>query len=249
MSILSRSYFGKGKLSMKSSSKAGLRAIAWVGALALLPLSSQAEPAAPKAKASGSQAEPASPGEAAAPAATGAASVALKAHEQEAVEWATQLGRELTVVMEGWIDTGSVSEDKLFSRLYFPVPDSDPPKYTTAYDALADRDFPAIQEKYLAKSSAVVFARANDINGYVPTHNLQFSQPLTQNRAVDLVNNRTKRIFGEIVGFAAARSEAPYLIQHYKRDTGEFLVDVSVPLRVRGRAWGCVRIGYKQMEK
>lgn len=235
---------------MKSISKAGLCAVTWVGVIALLPLRGQAEPAAAKGKVSGSQTE-AAPAAEIAPAAPAAPAAAapLSAREQEAVGWATQLARELTVVMEGWIDSGSVSEDKLFARLYFPIPNSDPPKYTTAYDALADRDFPPIQEKYVAKSSTVVFARANDINGYVPTHNLQFSQPLTQNRAVDLVNNRTKRIFGEIVGFTAARSDAPYLVQHYKRDTGEYLVDVSVPIRVRGRAWGCVRVGYKQVEK
>jgi len=46
----------------------------------------------------------------------------------------------------------------LFSYLYYPIPDTDPTKYTTDYDTLADRDFQAINEKYLAKSNLIIFA-------------------------------------------------------------------------------------------
>jgi methyl-accepting chemotaxis protein len=114
---------------------------------------------------------------------------------------------------------------------------------------LADRDLPAIQEKFLAKSAVLVFAILVDRNGYVPTHNRQYSQPLTGNRAVDLVSNRTKRIFGDPTGFNAARSEAPFLLQAYKRDTGEVFADMSVPVRVHGKHWGGVRMGYRRVEK
>jgi hypothetical protein len=91
--------------------------------------------------------------------------------------------------------------------------------------------------------------RATDLNGYLPTHNQRYSLPLTGNLAFDLVNNRTKRIFGDRTGIAAARNEAPYLLQRYRRDTGELMADLSVPVRVRGKHWGCVRIGYRQVEK
>jgi len=65
------------------------------------------------------------------------------------------------------------------------------------------------------------------------------------NAAVDLVNNRTKRIFNDRVGLLAARSTAPFLVQRYQRDTGEDLVDLSVPLYVRGKHWGAVRVSYR----
>jgi len=86
-------------------------------------------------------------------------------------------------------------------------------------------------------------------DGYLPTHNQRFSLPLTGNLAFDLVNNRTKRIFGDRTGLAAARNEAPYLLQRYKRDTDELMADLSVPVKVKGKHWGCVRIGYRQTEK
>jgi methyl-accepting chemotaxis protein len=38
------------------------------------------------------------------------------------------------------------------------------------------------------------------------------------------------------------------LIQRYLRDTGEVLVDLSVPVVVQGVHWGAVRIGYRQVD-
>jgi methyl-accepting chemotaxis protein len=173
----------------------------------------------------------------------------LSSQDREALEWAQGFAGEITQILERWIANREITEEKLYSRLYYPMPKTDPPKYTTDYDGLADRDFTAIQEKYLGKSSMLQYAVASDTNGYVPTHNQKYSMPATGNRAVDLLNNRTKRLFGDRTGAAAARSEAPHLLQQYKRDTGELMMDLSVPIQVKGRHWGCVRLGYRKVDK
>jgi methyl-accepting chemotaxis protein len=173
----------------------------------------------------------------------------LTAQDREVLGWANQLAAETGQMLERWISSRAISEEKLFARLYFPIGKTDPPKYSTEYSVLADRELPVLQEKVVRKSGAVVFAVLTDINGYLPTHNQRYSLPLTGNLAFDLVNNRTKRIFGDRTGLAAARNEAPYLLQRYKRDTGELMADLSVPVRVRGKHWGCVRIGYRQTDK
>jgi methyl-accepting chemotaxis protein len=173
----------------------------------------------------------------------------LSAQDREVLAAANQLAAEAAQAMERWIAAKEVTEERLRSRLYYPIAGTDPIKFKTDYDALAERDLVAPQEKALARSSAYVYAVIADVNGYVPAHNQKFSQPLTGNRAVDLVNNRTKRIFGDRVGLAAARNEAPYLIQRYERDTGEPMADLSVPLVVRGKRFGCVRIGYAREQK
>jgi len=173
----------------------------------------------------------------------------LSAQDREVLIWANQLAADVSQTIEKWIATRAISEEKLFGRLYYPIARTDPPKYTTEYSDLADRDLPGLQEAVVRKSGTVVFAVVTDINGYLPTHNQRYSQPLTGNRAFDLVNNRTKRIFGDRTGIAAARNEAPYLLQRYKRDTGELMADLSVPVKVRGKHWGCVRIGYRQVER
>lgn len=173
----------------------------------------------------------------------------LTAQAKDVLAWTNEFAKEITQTIDRWLTSGAVTQEHLFSYLYYPVPNTDPTKFTTDYDKLADQDFQPILEKYLAKSSVLIYSLATDRNGYAPTHDLQYSQPLTGNRAVDLVNNRTKRIFGDQIGFKAARNLKPYLYQTYVRDTGEMVSDLSVPISVRGKHWGCVRIGFRHVER
>lgn len=173
---------------------------------------------------------------------------ALTVQEREMLALASDFSRRTSAALERWVAGGEVSREKLFSSLYYPMPKTDPPKFTTDWDRLADRDLLPIQESVLAHSAAIVYAVTVDRHGYLPTHNQRYSQPLTGNLANDLVNNRTKRIFDDRTGLAAARNVAPYLIQRYQRDTGEAMADLSVPLVVAGERWGSVRIGYRAVD-
>ncbi len=172
----------------------------------------------------------------------------LSSQEREMLAHAQEFARKVEEIAERWIASKEVTPERLFSFLYYPVPNTDPPKFNTEWDRLADRDVQAIEEAVLAKSQTIVFAVLVDKNGYLPTHNLRYSQPLTGNPAADLVNNRTKRIFNDRTGIQAAKSTAPFLVQRYQRDTGEQMVDLSVPVYVRDQHWGAVRIGYRQVE-
>lgn len=172
----------------------------------------------------------------------------LSSQQREMLALAQDYARRCSEAMESWIANKEVTREKLLSFLYFPVAQTDPPKFTTDWDKLSDRDIRPIQEPVLAKSPTIVFAVLVDRNGYLPTHNDRYSLPLTGNLASDLVNNRTKRIFNDKTGLAAARSEAPWLIQGYQRDTGESMEDLSVPVMVGGVHWGAVRIGYRKMD-
>ena len=168
--------------------------------------------------------------------------------EREMIALATDFAKKCSATLERWIANKEMTEEKLFSFLYYPIVNSDPPKYNTDYDKLSDRDILPIEDAVLGKSSLIVFAVMVDKNGYLPTHNTKFSQPLTGNRAVDLVNNRTKNMFIDRTGLTAARNQAPFLFQRYQRDTGETMVDLSVPIFLRGAHWGAVRIGYRAVD-
>jgi methyl-accepting chemotaxis protein len=161
---------------------------------------------------------------------------------------AEQLAAESAQVIEQWITTQAMTEERVFARLYFPVAKTDPQKYSTPYDMLADRDIVGSEDKVLARSPTVQYAIVTDINGYVPAHNTRFAQPLTGNAAQDYVNNRTKRILGDFASLVAARSEGRYLVQRTRVETGDVVYDVSVPVIVRGKHWGCARIGYRRTE-
>ena len=177
----------------------------------------------------------------------------LTPQEREMLGLGNEFARRVTETVERWLTGKEVTSDRLFSCLYYPVANTDPPKFTTDYDRLSDREGPGgfveIQENiYNRAPNMIVYTVTVDKNGYLPTHNKRYSMPLTGNLASDLVNNRTKRIFNDRTGLAAAQSVAPFLIQNYQRDTGETMADLSVPIFIQGKHWGAARIGYRRVE-
>lgn len=153
--------------------------------------------------------------------------------------------KEVGRVFAAAIEQGQISEQMLFDRTYTPIPKTNPQKHTTKFDRFTDRVLPSLQEAVLAAMPQLAYAGAVDNNGYFPTHNKKFSQPLTGNYEIDLVNNRTKRIFNDRTGARCGANTEPFLLQTYKRDTGEVMHDLSVPIYVAGRHWGAFRIGYR----
>jgi methyl-accepting chemotaxis protein len=150
-------------------------------------------------------------------------------------------------VLQEMLDSGRFKQEQLFDEHYVPIPTTDPQKYHTRYDGYLDDAIRALEDEFL-KDEQVVFAVLVDRNGYLPTHNSKFSQPLTGDKEKDKVGNRTKRLFNDPVGLAAARNQQEFLKQVYARDTGEQMWDLSAPVLVNGRHWGAFRIGFS-MEK
>jgi hypothetical protein len=168
----------------------------------------------------------------------------LTAQDRRILAYARDCAGRITKTMESWIDSNRVSKERLFAYIYYPVIGTDPQKFTTDYDKLSDKEIFPIQEECLAKEPEIKFVVTVDKNGYLPTHNATYSKPLSGRRQIDLVYNRTKRIFNDRTGIKAARNMAPFLLQTYQRDTGEMMKDLSVPLIVGGQHWGGLRFGY-----
>ncbi|EAR61624.1 methyl-accepting chemotaxis protein [Neptuniibacter caesariensis] len=143
------------------------------------------------------------------------------------------------------INSGQITESALFDRNYVPVENTNPQKYDTQYDKFTDRVLPGIQEPTLQDYSKLIYAIAVDNNGFVPTHNDQFAHPLSGDYETDLVKSRSKRLFNDRTGARCGSNTETMLLQTYKRDTGEVMHDLSVPIYVNGRHWGGFRIGYK----
>jgi methyl-accepting chemotaxis protein len=169
---------------------------------------------------------------------------ATTAHDEirgQAERVAKEVGRILTQA----IANGQITEEALFDRNYRPIPGTNPPKHTTSFDSFTDRVLPQLQEALLDAMPQLAYAGAVDNNGYFPTHNKKFSKPLTGNYDIDLVNNRTKRIFNDRTGTRCGSNTKSFLLQTYKRDTGEIMHDLSVPIYVNNKHWGGFRIGYR----
>ncbi|TDV63441.1 methyl-accepting chemotaxis protein [Pseudomonas sp. LP_7_YM] len=173
------------------------------------------------------------------------AEVGLDDYHQRVYDLAREGASQIANKFEQDIDQHRVSLDDLFDRSYRLIGNTSPAKYQTRFDRYTDQVLPAIQEPLLSRHEGLVFAIACTQQGYVPTHNHAFSKPLTGDAAVDTVQNRTKRKFEDRTGIRCGSHQQPILLQTYTRDTGELMHDLSVPIMVKGRHWGGLRLGYK----
>ncbi len=159
---------------------------------------------------------------------------------------AQQAAEAIGELLQQGISSGKFSQQQLFAQDYQPIANTNPQKFHTDYDSYTDSVFPQVQEPILSRQNNVLYAGAVDRKGYFPTHNKKFSQPLSGDYNKDLLANRSKRIFADRTGSRCGSNTEAVLLQTYKRDTGEVLHDLSVPIYINGKHWGGFRIGFKR---
>ena len=143
------------------------------------------------------------------------------------------------------LERGELTREQLFSKERTPIPGTEPQKYHSPFDAFTDRHLPAIQEPVVESLEPIVFAITAAPDGYVPTHNNVFAHEPTGDPQVDLVKSRSKRLFNDRTGARCGSHTRDMLLQTYRRDTGEIMHDLSVPIYVNGTHWGGFRLGYR----
>jgi methyl-accepting chemotaxis protein len=173
------------------------------------------------------------------------AEVGLDDYHQRIYDLAREGASRIAEQFEADVLQNRISLEDLFDRSYTSIPNTRPSKFHTRFDGYTDQVLPAIQEGLLPRHEGLVFAIACTQQGYVPTHNKAFSQPLTGDAQVDALQNRTKRKFDDRTGIRCGSHQQAVLLQTYTRDTGELMHDLSVPIMVKGRHWGGLRLGYK----
>ncbi|WP_109480654.1 methyl-accepting chemotaxis protein [Paraburkholderia sp. C35] len=160
-----------------------------------------------------------------------------------------QAAAKVGKLFEAAVARGELSMNDLFDEHYAPMSDTNPPQFMTRFTDLTDRVLPPIQEPMLELDPRVAFCAAVDVRGYLPTHNLKFSQPQRGDPVWNAANCRNRRIFNDRTGLAAGTSTKRFLLQTYRRDMGggEYVLmkDASAPIFVNGRHWGGLRIGYR----
>jgi methyl-accepting chemotaxis protein len=132
----------------------------------------------------------------------------------------------------------------IFDRNYVAVPNTNPQKYTTAYNRQFDAEFQSYFDSILDDLNGTIYAVTLDVNGYLSTHHKKYSQPPIGRYEVDVVNSRDKRMFnnGEME-IRRAKNTTPMLLQTNMRDTGEILTDISIPIYVDSKHWGAFILG------
>ncbi len=154
--------------------------------------------------------------------------------------------KALAVKLEKLIMMGESQGIDVWDESYQEIAGTDPVKHSVKYlEWLDNTDLQVWQDEFQKKYDAVVFCALIDRNGYLPRHNSNFDKPLTGDYDTDLVGNRSRRIFDDYTGLRAGQNQEPFLLQCYMRDTGEIMYDLSVPIFIRDKHWGGVRVGVK----
>ena len=172
-----------------------------------------------------------------------------EAVDQSFIKLAKASARAVERVFEGALAKGEISMDDLFDREYKPIPGTNPQQFTTRFLDMADRVLPPIQENILTVDPKVVFGLAINQDGYVSAHQVSYSKPQGADPVWNAANCRNRRIFNNRAELAGVTHTQDHLLQTYIRDMGGgnvmLLKDASVPITVRGRHWGGLRLGYK----
>ena len=157
--------------------------------------------------------------------------------------------QKIVVQFETAVDAGRISLTDLFDENYQPIAGTDPQQVMARFTSFTDTVLPSIQEPMLEFDSRVVFCAAVDRKGYLPTHNNKFSQPQGKDPVWNNANCRNRRIFADRTGLRAGQNTKPFFLQTYRRDMGggKFVLmkDLSIPIFVKGRHWGGLRLGYR----
>jgi methyl-accepting chemotaxis protein len=163
-----------------------------------------------------------------------------------AVETAARVAKAFEIAIE----RGEITEQQFFDPNYREIEGTNPKQYISAYVELTDRILPPIQDPVQKMDPRVMFSVAWARDGYLPTHNPNYRHPQGDDPVWNAANCRNRRIFKDRAAEKVATSTAPFLLQTYRRDMGNgqfvLLKDASAPIRIRGRHWGCFRIGFRQ---
>ena len=149
------------------------------------------------------------------------------------------------MALESAIEGGLLTVDDVYDVNYQEIKGynwGDNSKFHTKYDFYTDKAVIVFQDELL-KNPDFLYAVGQDVNGYLPTHNTKFQEAITGDPGKDMNGNRTKRVYKDPVGQSASRNTEAGFQQIYKQDTGVTMWDVSTPIYVKGKHWGCFRIG------
>ena len=164
------------------------------------------------------------------------------------IDKAREVAAAIEARLERALELEELSVEDLFDKDLKAIEGSDPVQYMTRYIPFLDREISPLNDAVLAFDRRIVFCAPTDHNLLIPCHNPQFRHPQGPDPVWNAAHSRNRRIFADKTATAVSTSEAPFLLQTYRRDMGGgvfvLMKDASAPIRVRGRLWGGLRVCY-----
>lgn len=175
-------------------------------------------------------------------------SVSVETEDTPIVRKAQEASRAVGTAFEQALDRREIAIDTLFSEEYRQISGSNPPQYVTPNLALAERVGAELMEAVTAEDKRIVATGLFDRNGYLAATTRALAPPPREDAEWNARHCRNKRIYTDRTAARACGSQAPFLLQTYRRNANgihQVLKEASAPIMVRGRHWGAVRIMYQ----
>ena len=164
------------------------------------------------------------------------------------VERAQEIASKVAAAAQDAIANSEITEAQLFDQDYQPIVGSNPPRFRTALNDWADRNWRPMLDAAKNADPSVRAAACTDLKGFLPTHISEMSRQPTGDLAHDTKHCRNGRILLETIDKRAKKSSAPYMMAVYRQegDGTQYMVvrNIYVPLLINGRRWGDFEFAY-----
>jgi methyl-accepting chemotaxis protein len=137
-------------------------------------------------------------------------------------------GLEFQKKLEDDVDAGRVRVEDLFDEEYISA---DAGKHTNRASAYFNKEFLGKLKELSSVDKKIIYVVAMDRKGFMPTHVNPARSGVIMKDAVSQLGAQTTKLIG----------------QAFRRPIeagGQLVVDISCPITVRKKHWGCLRIGY-----
>jgi methyl-accepting chemotaxis protein len=176
------------------------------------------------------------------------ASCGVKIDDTPYIEFAQRGMRELQAIIENGIARGETDMESVFDTNYVPMPGTNPVQFETRFCVFADTYVRPVLDRLVKQEARLIACAITDINGYLPTHITERSQPQGPDPKWNAEYCRNRRNFIDDVTRRAIASEKEAMLATYGMDLGEgrylAVKNVFVPLYVQGRRWGNFEVAY-----
>ena len=178
------------------------------------------------------------------------ASSGVRIDDTPFIEFAQAGMREIRAVVEAAIARGDIDAGAVFDTDYVEMPGTDPVQYETRFCDFADAHVRPVLDRLMGQQPRLIACAITDINGYLPTHVSERSQP---QRPDDPEWNaeycRNRRNFIDDITRRAIESDKEAMLATYGMELGQgrylAVKNVFVPLYVHGRRWGNFELAYR----
>lgn len=139
------------------------------------------------------------------------------------------LAVEFAALLEEAVRQSRIDIDSLFDENYIKTAEEG--KFKVRSNRFFDADVLPVLKRWTQKDRRLLYVVAMDRNGYMPTHIMPARALVKMTDPVSLSGAKSSRL-------AAQPFRRPVAAG------GELAMDMAMPVMVKGRHWGCLRIGY-----